>query len=148
MSWRPSFFPFGKGRRVPLRSFWGKPPPSRCFHHLLCRHPRLHTVLSDWAVVMVTWMYRGWMGEPLPTLPTSSRAIIKCNLEQTTALISLDQGRAQVVDIAGTSPSQADILTYVLKTWLQPWFSFPFPPSSVLACARWVILTNKFRDLI
>lgn len=47
------------------------------------------------------------MGEPLPT---SSRAIIKCNLEQTTALISLDQGRAQVVDIAGTSPSQADIL--------------------------------------
>lgn len=38
----------------------------------------------------------------------SSRAIIKCNLEQTAALISLDQGKVQVVDIAGTSPSQAD----------------------------------------
>lgn len=56
---------------------------------------------------MVTRMYWGWMGEPLPT---SSRAIIKCNLEQTAALFS--QGKAQVVEIAGTSRSQVDTLRF------------------------------------
>lgn len=93
---------------LPFLSSWGKP-----FSHRFHRYcPDIHAVVSDWAVVMVTPMYWGWMGEPLPT---SSRAIIKCNLEQTAALICLDKGKAQVVDIAGMSQTHSDWI----KTWLQ-----------------------------